>query len=254
MIQNKVKEKIAQGLPQIGVFLGIAAPALVEIAGHSGFDFVVIDAEHSTIGPESMESLVRAADACKIVPFVRVGYNDSTRILQALDCGAMGVVVPQVNSKEEAERAVSSAKYTPDGSRGLASVVRAAQYGAEDLGQYVKAANDSIMVLPQIENIKAVERLDSILSVKGIDALFIGPSDLSHSMGYPGQAAHPEVQKAIAGVIEKSLKAGIPIGTVARDARSASSLLTRGVKFIAVVTAALVLDAGRNLLKEVRGA
>ena len=184
MRKNLTKEKIKEGKAVYGVFVPMWCPTIVEIIGHIGFDFVLLDAEHSPMEAESCEHMVRAADCANITPIIRIAMNIRQNILRYLDIGALGVLMPQINSRAEVETVIESVKYPPEGRRGLAAV-RAANYGITgSLGDYVKEANRETMVIVQIETMQAVANLKEMLTVPGTDMFFIGPSDLSSAMGY----------------------------------------------------------------------
>ena len=198
--------------PLMGIFMGLTSPALVEMAGHAGFDFVVIDNEHGPGGIETTEHMIRAARCAGLAPVVRVSGANQQEILRTLDVGASGVQVPQVNTAEQARLVVNAAKYPPMGNRGVAFSTRAAGYGFFGGAGHVQASNEQTVVITHIETAQAVEQLDAMLEVQGIDVMFIGPTDLSVSMGYPGNPGHPDVQATIAGCIERILEAGVTPG------------------------------------------
>ncbi len=234
MRTNRVKAMLANGENVLGTFVRTTHPAVVEVLGLVGFDFVIIDNEHSPVGIESTANLIRAADGVGITPFVRVMTNDAVAIMQALDAGALGVQVPQISARQDAEYAARALKYPPIGIRGLATSHRAANHGLMDPLEYVRMADQETMFLAYVENREAVANIEEIVTVPNIDLLFLGPADLSASYGYPAQTAHPEVQQAIARVLQVAAAAGIPVGTVAADAASARALLDRGVRFLAI--------------------
>jgi 4-hydroxy-2-oxoheptanedioate aldolase len=229
---NLTKQKLRDGRCVFGVFIPMAAPRLVEWAGLAGFDYVLIDAEHGPIEPAACEDLVRAAEVMNLTPLVRVPENNDKLILRYLDVGAQGIMVPQVNSVEDAERAVRAVKYAPRGRRGLAGA-RAASYGYRtSLSDYTRRANDETMVLVQIENINAVKALDGIMAVDGIDVFELGQADLSQSMGYPGETSHPEVLAAIETIVSRVLGAGKIIGDTTNDPKAAVEYLKRGYRML----------------------
>jgi 4-hydroxy-2-oxoheptanedioate aldolase len=207
--KNLTKTLIKEGKTAYGVFIPMNCPTLVEIIGHLKFDFVLIDAEHSPMDIESCEHMVRAADSVNITPIIRVAMNIRQNILRYLDTGALGVQMPMINSKADAEYAVDSVKYPPEGKRGLAGV-RASSYSlAGPLSDYVKEANQETMTIVQVETMEAVDNLKGIVSAPA-DVVFIGPTDLSSAMGFPGQVNHPEVQKMIARLVKDIRRQGKP--------------------------------------------
>ena len=213
MIKNTIKEKIQQGIPSVGLISNLASPQLTEIFGIAGFDFIIFDMEHGTMSDETLEGLVRAANLKGLVPMARVRENNAKLIMRVLDAGCVGVMVPQIESKEEAQEVVDSTTYRPHGKRGINWRVPGADWGAVDPAEYIKEANDNILTLIQIETAKGLEHIEEIVRVKGVDAVIIGPADLSGSMGYPGNPGHEEVKKAINKIITVSNQAGIAIGT-----------------------------------------
>jgi len=232
MRPNTTKRKLRDGGCAFGVFIPMAAPRLVEWAGLAGFDYVLIDAEHGPIEPAACEDLVRAAECMNITPIVRVPENNDKLILRYLDVGVQGVMVPQVNTVEDAEQAVQAVKYAPLGRRGLAGS-RAASYGYRtSLAEYTRLSNDETMVLVQIENINAMPQLDRILRVEGIDVFELGQADLSQSMGFPGETGRPEVVAAIDAIVRRVLDAGKLIGDTTNDPKVAAACLKRGYRML----------------------
>ncbi len=179
----------------LGAWIQIGHPAVAEIYAEADFDWVCVDLEHGVIGLESMADLFRALKGSRTVPVARIPENDPTWIHRSLDAGARGLIIPRVNSAEEAEAAVREALYPPEGVRGF-GYARANGYGS-NFDAYCAEANDDIALIMQIEHCKAIPNLDAILSVEQVDGLFIGPLDLSGSMGVTGQMDHPEVKSAL---------------------------------------------------------
>lgn len=232
MYKNTLKEKLQSKEPVSGCMIQGNIPALVEICGLAGFDFIFIDAEHGPISPKDCEELVRAAEVRNTVPVIRVPNSRPDTILRFMDIGAMGIILPGVSTKEEAEQAVRAVKYYPQGSRGLNSV-RATDYGmTTPLADYVVEANKETIVLAIIENTMAIENLDDILSVDGLDGVILGTSDLSQSLGVPGQGKHPKVQAAYHQFVKAGLKSGKPIGTVVRPGENVKDYLGAGLSIL----------------------
>jgi len=252
MKKNLTKEKLKKGQSAYGVFVSMWSPTVVEIIGHTGFDFVLLDAEHSPISAESCEQMVRAAECVNITPIIRIAMNSQQNILRYLDIGASGVMLPQINSESEAKAVVESVKYPPEGKRGLASV-RAANYGLTgSLGAYVKEANRETLVIVQVETMQAVDNLKGILAVPDTDVIFIGPCDLSSAMGYPGQINHPEVQKMIVYLVNEIRTAGKVAGTVAYDLDTLRKCKERGFQYITHNIAPMLVKSGREYLEVAR--
>jgi len=252
MRKNLTKEKIKAGETAYGVFINLGCPSIVEIIGLIGFDFALIDAEHGPMDLETCERMVKAADNVNITPLVRIAMNIQQNILRYLDIGALGVQLPLLNTKADAENVVRSVKYRPEGRRGLAGV-RANSWGLTgSLGDYVQEANRETMVITQIETMEAVENLEEILTVPGIDVVFIGPTDLSSAMGYPGQAKHPEVQKMIDDLVKKIHAAGKAIGTIAYDLDTLRKRKEQGFQFIVYNAVPMIVKSGREYLQVAR--
>jgi 2-keto-3-deoxy-L-rhamnonate aldolase RhmA len=253
MRTNATKERIRAGGVAFGVICGVPSEAIVELVGHAGFDFVFIDGEHAPLSEETCERLVRAAEVAGITPVVRVAGNDPKLILRVLDSGALGVMVPHVNTAEDALAAVRAAKYFPQGSRGLGPV-RAAGYGETvSMEKYTEEANQQTLVAVQIEDIAALPNLTDIVAVEGVDVVALGQRDLSTSMGFPGQYDQPEVRKAMDEVIEVVNASDKALSLGASDGASAARAIERGAQFIAVGLAPLLTKAGRALLQEAGG-
>ena len=231
MLPNQMKRSLQNKKPTFGLSIMIPSPQLVEMAAKLGFDWVLIDCEHGTINPETVETLAMAAQANGITPIARPRTRSPEDIQQVMDRGVAGVQVPHVNTVADAEAVVAAVKYHPIGKRGLAAGTRPANYGyGITQSEYVEAANRETLVCVQFEDREAIENADDILEVDGIDVFFIGPSDLSQSMGFPGQYDEPSVAHAICSTFEKILKAGKIAGTPG-NADKIKSVLDQGVLY-----------------------
>lgn len=208
---NLFKEKLKKKEITIGSWISFAHTGIAEIMAKAGFEWLVIDMEHSAITLTEAQQLIQVIDLAGKIPLVRVGENDETLIKRIMDAGARGIIVPMVNSKEEAMCAVSSIKYPPKGTRGV-GLARAQGYGA-DFKQYFKTINDESIVIVQIEHKKGVENIDDIVDVEGIDGAMIGPYDLSASYNVPGELEHPIVVNAQEKVKKSAIKKGVALGT-----------------------------------------
>ena len=252
MYKNVLKEKMHRGEPVSGCMIQGVLPALVEICGLAGFDFVFIDAEHSALAPKECEELVRAAEVRGIVPLVRVPNSDADTILRFLDTGAMGIILPGVSTAKEAEQAVRAAKYYPRGIRGL-NAVRASDYGMrKPLAEYVVDANRETVVLAIIENAAAVDNLTDILAVDGIDGAILGTADLSQALGVPGQGQHPQVQAAYRKFVEAGLKSGKAIGTVVRPGEQVQAYRQDGLTILLTSAYSLFGQAAKGFADELK--
>jgi 4-hydroxy-2-oxoheptanedioate aldolase len=213
MKPNRMKAQIKSGKPAFGVSVMFPAPELVEMIGELGFDWVMLDAEHGSITPDNITPMILAAEVRGVTPIVRPERNDAALINRYLDRGAMGVQVPHVNTRAEAQAAVKACRYWPEGGRGLAGG-RMADFGyGAPTTDFVKRSNAETLVCIQIEDIAAVNNLDDILATPGVDVFFVGPTDLAQSMGHPGENNHPDVQKTVADVFKRIHAAGRASGT-----------------------------------------
>jgi 4-hydroxy-2-oxoheptanedioate aldolase len=251
--KNYLKKALQDGKVVFGPFLKITDPAVVEIMGFSGFDFVIIDEEHGPISMERAQNMIRAAESVNITPVIRVGNNDEAVILRALDIGAQGIEIPQVNSKSDAVRAVKSVKYSPQGERGVCRYVRAANYSSMDKFEYFKSANDETMIIAHIEGVEGVNNLDEILSVPGIDVIFIGPYDLSQSLGIPGEVNHPLVTEKMQEVVSKCKENKVAVGTFADDVETAKSWVSLGVQYMSFsVDVGILYEASKKIIRQLK--
>ena len=249
VIDTRLPELLRGSRPLLGMFIGLPAPALVEMCGHAGVDFVIIDNEHGPAGIESTEHLLRAARGAGVIPVVRTLEPD---ILRILDIGASAIQVPQVNTREQAARIVAAAKYPPMGSRGAAFSTRAAGYGFFGGTDHVTASNSGTAVIVMAETRTAIENIDAIVSVPGIDAVFFGPNDLSFSFGHPGQMQHPEVIGAIEHGIERALAAGVAPGVLATSPDEFRRWAEKGARYLPMVVSGLIANALRTAVAGVR--
>ncbi|HEU5019189.1 MAG TPA: aldolase/citrate lyase family protein [Pseudolabrys sp.] len=232
MRPNAMKAKLAAGEPALGLSIMIPSPQLVEMAGGLGFDWVLIDCEHGTITLETVELMIMAAEASGITPIVRPRSKDAQDIVQVMDRGAAGVQVPHITSGADARAAVEAVKFHPLGQRGLAAGTRASGYGYRgSMGAFTETANKETLICAQIEDEAAVRNIDAILETDGIDVFFIGPSDLSQSMGYPGNPKAEPVAKAIETTLKKIIAAGKTPGMPA-SSENVAAAVERGVRYI----------------------
>lgn len=242
-----LKDRLQNGDCLFGPFLNLCHPAVMEIAGIAGFDFAIIDTEHGEISADRAVDMIRAAKLAGISPVVRVYGNQPELISKALDIGAEAVQIPQISSKSEAQAAVYAAKFSPEGCRGANRYVRAARYSAADKAAYFTKANQETAVIIQVEGKAGLDNLAEIITVPGIDVLFIGPYDLSASLGIPGQVEHPLIMAAMNKTMELAQKAGVAIGFFVDDARSAVKWKKAGVQYLSFAAdVGLLYDAFRQ--------
>ena len=253
MKKNNLKEVLKEGKNVFGSFMKFTDPAAVEIMGFAGFDFVIIDAEHGPISMQSAQNMIRSAETANITPIIRVSSNDEALILRALDIGAQGIEIPQINSKSQAIKAVKSVKYSPQGERGVCRYVRAANYSSMDKFEYFKSANEETMIIAHIEGVEGINNLDEILSVPGIDVIFIGPYDLSQSLGIPGQVNHSLVVEKMKEVVLKCKQNKIAVGTFADDIKTAKSWVSLGVQYMAFsVDVGILYEISKTIVNKLK--
>lgn len=251
---NSLKQRMRNREVTFGSWITLGHPAIAEIMARAGYDWLTIDMEHSAMTIENAQSLIQVIDLSGCAPLVRVGVNDATIIKRVMDAGAHGVIVPMVNSREDAEKAVKAVKYPPKGTRGV-GLARAQGYGTT-FEQYKQWLEDESIVIVQVEHIDAVNNLEDILCVDGVDGFIVGPYDLSGSLGVPGQFNHPEVKKALERVREVSSKLNANSGyhVVSSDTESVEQKIAEGYRFIAHSLDILFLgDSSRGSLKIIRG-
>jgi 4-hydroxy-2-oxoheptanedioate aldolase len=218
--------------PFLGTFVQSASPEFVEAAAYAGFKFVSIDLEHTYYGVEKTAELLRAGEAADLAVLVRVPCLDATWIKKSLDLGASGIIVPNIDTAEQAAEAVRLCRFTPDGVRGACPGVRANRYGAGG-GEYYENANRDVAVIPLVESPVGVENFASIAAVPGLTAVFLGPVDLSVSMGLKGDVGAPQVKAALLEMIRIANGAGIPVGALGLEPTFVRHLFDAGLDFLA---------------------
>ncbi|HEX7848115.1 MAG TPA: aldolase/citrate lyase family protein [Sphingomonas sp.] len=238
-----MKRKLEAGEIVFGSFVKLDAPAIVELYGIAGFDFVILDAEHGCYTHAGLENMIRTCERMGMSSVIRTPDAGEANILHVLDSGASGIQVPSLKSAADVREVIRMAKYWPLGERGSARACRAAAYGT--LPDYEQRANRETLVCVHVENKEMVEDIEALCAVDELDVLFIGPGDLSASLGHPGDAAHPDVVAAIDRVIE--VAAGRKhIGTVVANAAQLESYVARGVHYIAWLSELGMLRAALN--------
>jgi len=242
------KGKLARGEPVFGPFMKTGDAALVECAGHAGFDFVILDMEHGPTDFYHLQNLIRGAEAAGILPIVRTYDSSETAISKVLDLGAKGIQVPQIKSAEEAKEVVKAAKYYPEGERGVCRFVRAANYSSMPRNKYFGQANETLVIM-QVEGKQVLHHLDKILAVEGLDILFIGPYDLSQSLGVPGQVSHPLVTDAISKIAKQTREAGVVTGVFCDTLDAAALWYKAGIQYLSYsVDMGIFTDACRYIV------
>ena len=240
--ENPLKQMLKQGKKTAGSWLQMGSPIASEIVGRAGFDWVIIDMEHGLGDIMTLVSQLQAVSGGNTVPIVRVPWNDFVIIKRVLDAGAFGLIIPYVNTKEEAEAAVRACKYPPDGIRGLAGSTRAAWFN-QFAKNYFPNANDETLIITQVETRTAVDNLDEMLEVPGIDGIFIGPMDLATSMGSLANPSPPEVQSVIAEIEAKVKKTDKFLATISGNWEQAKKLYDRGYQMVSLMSDGVALAA-----------
>ena len=254
MIQlvESFREKLGGG-PVFGLFSKTSDPAFIECAGNAGFDFVIIDMEHGPNGVETVQNLVRAAQLTGVLPIVRVEEGNLSLVGKVLDVGAGGVQVPQVRGPADMASILEHARFAPEGMRGVCRFVRAAQYSATERSTYFRDANRAVIVV-HLEGTEALENLEQILDAGGVDVVFIGPYDLSQSLGLTGQVDHPKVQAAMRDIVARCQARRVTIGTFADRLDEAVKWLDAGIGYLAYsVDVGIFYESCRSLLGRLKG-
>ncbi len=246
MKTNPVREKLTAGKPVYGFYTGFACPDLLEFCGHLNFEWCWLDAEHAPLSPDTAVHLVRACETVGVVPMVRVAANNPQHILGYLEIGMMGIMVPHVNTAEDARRAVEAMRYAPRGRRGAGSSTRAAHYGlTQTAPEYFAQANREVLLIALIEEKTGFDNLSEILTVDGVDAIALGPGDLAMSLGLPGQGGHPDVQAMVRRAEERVVASGKTLDALVADASEARQAVARGARLISVGISTMLRAAGR---------
>lgn len=248
MLTNKTKAKLNAGECVYGCFFRAQDPALAEYVGYMGWDFIIFDGEHGSLEPNRCEDMVRAAELRGVTPLVRVTTNQAHVLLRFLDAGAQGVHVPWVNNAAEAESALQGIKYFPRGKRGLAGV-RPATFGQQmSLTDYVVRANEETLTILQLESEEAIDNLDALLALPDVDVLFLGRTDLSQSLGHPGETGHPAVEAVVERAVARITNSEVALGVVVPDVEQAQLWRDRGARYIATTFEGLVGSACKSWL------
>ena len=250
---NKLKQKLLDGQTVYGPFCKLQDPSVVEIAALAGFDFVILDMEHGPLSVESVQTIARAAQAKGIEVVVRVTENSASDILRILDVGVNSIQVPQVNNAADAQKVVDASFFYPKGERGMCRYVRAASYTGVEKKEYFSSANLGILTIVHIEGNKGLQNLEKIVSLDGIDIVFLGPYDLSQSCGYPGQTNHPEVVNKMKEAVMLAKANNKIIGTFCESPSDAHKWRDLGVQYISYsVDVGIILNAYKEITKQLK--
>ena len=248
-----LRPKLREKRVATGVFCELPCPESVEIIGLAGWDFVVIDCEHAPITAALLPGMIRAATAAGIPSIVRVAVNEPSAIQHALDAGASGVQIPQIASVEAAKAAVAASRFHPLGARGFNPFVRAADFSASTTPEFFARANDEVALILQIESATGIAAADGILELAGIDVLFIGPYDLSQSLGIPGQTTHAKVFAAAERIVKSAEARGVAVGVFTNSEQDVALWLQIGVRYLCLsVDTVFLLNAMRTTLSRCR--
>lgn len=251
---DRIKKKWANGEVCLGTSVCFSDAAITELFGEAGFDFVWIDCEHGALTLEHAANHVRAARGAGIAPFLRVPSGDPVVAKPWLELHPAAIIVPRINSAADAEQAVSSCRYPPRGIRGIGTT-RGTRFTGMDMADYLGRVDDELMVIIQIEHIDAVNDIDNVLDVPGIDAVVVGPADLSGTMGLTGQSTHPDVAAAIDKIFEAAVGKGIPMGqSCFHSVEATKHWLSKGASWLSLdADFAMLFKSSRTMIEEVRG-
>ena len=230
--RNHFKHNLHRTPPMIGTWLMAASPITAEAMGCAGFDWLVVDMEHVPLDLAAVSASLQAIAGTGASAVTRIPWNDTVMVKRVLDAGAQTIMFPFVQTAEEARRAVAATRYPPKGVRGIAAMTRAARYAT--VKDYLKRAHGEIAVVIQLETPEAIARMDEIAAVEGVDALFIGPGDLSGAMGHIGQIGHKDVQAALAAAASRANALGKPIGIVGPNPDMVRNFVAMGFNFLAI--------------------
>jgi 4-hydroxy-2-oxoheptanedioate aldolase len=246
---NKTKAKLKQGLPVYGVISTSDDAQLPELFGLASFDYYMLDAEHGLIDPMQATNVIRACERANITPLVRIGPKDPKLVLQYMDAGMMGVMMPGLETVAEIKMLVDAVKYAPLGKRGI-GISRASGYMAygSEAAAFIKFTNEETLVIPQFEDAALIDRFTEMMSVPGVDACIIGPRDLSLNMGFTDGPQHPEVQEMIDRAIAACKKANVAAGITAGTRADAAKQVARGAQMILAPAQILIFNASKEFL------
>ncbi|HYL24938.1 MAG TPA: HpcH/HpaI aldolase/citrate lyase family protein [Burkholderiales bacterium] len=246
--RNGFKRALARGATQIGLWSSLSSNYSVEVIAGAGFDWLLLDMEHSPNDLESLLAQLQAAAPYATHPVVRVPWNDMVSIKRVLDVGAQSLLVPYVSSAAEARSAVSFTRYPPQGARGVAGTTRATRFGR--IQDYARRAHEEICVLVQVETQSALDNIEAICATEGVDGVFIGPADLHASLGHPGEIANPRVKPVIDEAVRRIRKAGKAPGILTPSEDDARHWLECGALFVAVGADVGILARGAEALAQ----
>jgi 4-hydroxy-2-oxoheptanedioate aldolase len=249
--ENRAKRKLKAGQPTYGVISTSADPQIAELFGLAGFDYYMLDAEHGLMDAAQVVDVIRACERVNSTPMVRIGSKDPKLVLQYLDAGMMGVMMPGLETLAEIKMLIDAVKYPPMGKRGM-GLTRASGYIAvgNEAVDYINFSNEQTMVIPQFEDAALLDRFEEMISQPGVDAVVIGPRDLSLNMGFPDGPNHPEVQEMIDRVVAICKKTGVAAGITAGSREDSAKQVARGATMILAIAQFVVAAGSREFLPE----
>ena len=247
MITSNMKKRLKNGEVVIGSFFKTNNQNVVEMMGYAGFEFIIIDNEHSNFDHVEVEHTIRAADGVNLDTIVRIPTCNEENILHCLDSGVTGIQIPSLRSVEDVKKIVPFTKYYPEGRRGFNGNQRAAKYGFMNIHDYMKMSNENTLLIVQVETLEMVEEVDELCKIPEVDIIFIGPGDLSQAVGKPMQVNDPDVLKVIDSIIEKTKKSDKILGIWVGNPKDAQSYIEKGVRYICYMSDTSIFT---NALKE----
>lgn len=252
MNKTSLKNKLYNGETCLGTWVFIPSPDIMEIIGLAKFDFAVIDMEHSAITLQDVVSMIRAAESRNLTPLVRVSKLDPSCLLRVLDSGGYGIQLPHIETGEDARRAVQYIKYHPLGERGLATTTKAGGYTLKEIEKHIIDENKSTLIIVSLESKESLRNIESIIDVSGVDVVYIGPYDLSQSLGMPGKVDDPRVLRAMERNIKKIRNSHKIVGSFAENTKRAKQLKEMGVGYLTCqADGSLIRDAFESIRKEI---
>jgi 4-hydroxy-2-oxoheptanedioate aldolase len=249
--ENRIKLKLKAGQPAYGVLSTSDDPQLAELFGLAGFDYYMLDAEHGLLDPVQVVNVIRACERVEMTPLVRIGPKDPKLVLQYLDAGMMGIMMPGLESVDEIKMLVHAVKYPPLGKRGM-GLARAARYVAvgSEAVDYINFSNEQTMVIPQFEDAALLDHFEEMISQPGVDAVIVGPRDLSLNMGFPDGPNHPEVQEMIDKVVAICKRTGVAAGITAGSRADSARQVNRGMTMILAIAQSVITAGSKEFLPE----
>jgi 4-hydroxy-2-oxoheptanedioate aldolase len=249
--KNHTKVKLKAGQPAYGVISTSDDPQLAELFGLAGFDYYMLDAEHGLMDAAQVVNVIRACERVNMTPLVRIGPKDPKLVLQYMDAGMMGAMMPGLESVDDVKMLIDAVKYAPVGKRGM-GITRASAYAAvgDKAVEYINFTNEQTMVIPQFEDPGLIDRFEEMISLPEVDAVVIGPRDLSLNMGFPDGSNHPEVQEMIDRVIAVCKKMGVAAGITAGSRADSAKQVARGAMMILAAAQSVILSGSKEFLPE----